>query len=62
MTANAEWRAQGDELVLVCREGVMMWCHWLAEVGDGVLVLDQYRSKTVCRCIALNDERPCEIW
>jgi hypothetical protein len=53
---------KADELALVCREGVMTWCHRPAEVGDGVLVLDQYRSKTVCRCIALDDERPCEIW
>jgi hypothetical protein len=50
-----------DELALVCCEGVMMWCHRPAEIGDGVLVLDQHHSKTICRRIALDDERPCEI-
>jgi hypothetical protein len=39
----------------------MTWCHRPAEVGDGVLVLDQHRPETVSQRIALDDKRPCEI-
>jgi len=37
-------------------------CHWSAEVCDGVLVLDQHRLEAVSGRVALDDERPCEVW
>jgi hypothetical protein len=47
---------QAYELALVRREGAMTWCHRPAEVGDGVLVLDQHCPEAVSRRIAFDDE------
>jgi hypothetical protein len=45
-----------DQLAFVRRERLVSRCHWPAEAGNGVFVLDEDRPKTMRRRVTLHDE------
>ena len=48
---------EANELPFIGGEGAVARSSRPAEVRDGMLVLDEHRPKTVCRRVALDDER-----
>ena len=52
---------EANELPFVGSEGAVARSNRPAEVGDGMLVLDEHRPETVCRRVALDDERLGEV-
>ena len=52
----ADGQHQSNQLLLICRQGLMSRGSGATEEGDGVLVLEENGLEAVCRSVALNDE------
>ena len=52
---------EADQLPLVGGEGTVTRCHWPAEEGQRVLVLEEHRAEPVRGGVALDDERHVEV-
>lgn len=47
---------EADQFAFVCRERSVSRCDRPAEIGNRVLVLDEYGAEPVGRCVAFDDE------
>jgi len=52
----ADGQHQSNQLLLICRQGLMSRGSRTAEEGDGVLVLEENGPKAMRRSVTLNDE------